>query len=76
MKRRNFKRAKVVRMKEALKRLEAALSKFKEAKEDKKPWVSTRNGKQHQHDGRTYDSECKRMSQEINTLKEKLSATA
>ena len=76
MKRANFKRAKLLRQKGALARLEAAFSKFQAAKEDLKAWISTRNCKPHQHTGRSYDSECKRMLQEISRLKEKISLAA
>ena len=63
----------VVRQRAALQRLEAAYEKFKAAGEDKKPWTSTRNGKEVYHKGRTYAEECKRMSQEISNLKENIS---
>lgn len=76
MKRANFERAVTLRRKGALARLEAALSKFQTAKEDKKAWTSSRNCKPHQHTGRSYDSECKRMLQEISRLKEKMSLAA
>ena len=76
MKRANFERAVVLRRKGALARLEAAYEKFKAAKEDKKAYTSSRNCKPHLHSGRSYDAECKRMSQEIKRLKEKLSIAA
>lgn len=76
MKRANFKRAKLLRQKGALARLETAFSKFQAGKEDKKSWISSRNCKPHQHTGRSYDSECKRMQQEINKLREKISTAA
>ena len=65
----------VVRQKAALKRLEAACEKFKAAGEDKKPWSSTRNSKTILHKGRSYAEECKRMSNEISVLKDKISKT-
>jgi len=63
----------VVRQKAALKRLEAAYTKFKAAGEDKKPWSSTRNGRTIYHKGRSYAEECKRMSYEISALKAHIS---
>ena len=62
----------VVRERAALKRLEAAYEKFKAAGEDKKPWSSTRNGKEIYHRGRTYNEECQRMKQEIENLKKNI----
>lgn len=56
----------------ALKRLEATYEKFKESKEDKKPWITTRNGKEHIHSGKSYAEECKRMSDEISILKSRI----
>ena len=76
MKRANFKRAKLLRQKRALARLEAAFTKFKAAKEDKKSWTSTRNCKPHLHKSRTYAEECKRFSAEIAKLKEKMAVAA
>jgi len=61
-----------LRRKEALKRLEATYESFKEANQDKKSWESTRNGKKHFHPGRSYAEECKRLSDEIDTLKHKI----
>ena len=63
----------VVRQKAALARLEEAYEKFKAAKEDKKPWDSTRNGRVIHHQGRKYADECVRMANEIKILKAKLS---
>ena len=60
------------RRKEALKRLEAAYEKFKEAKKDKEPWTTTRNGFKYEHKGRKYDEECKRMANEIASLKSRI----
>ena len=60
------------RRKSALALLEARYEKFKAAKEDKAPWTSTRNGKPHQHAGRSYDQECQRLSREIEVLKTKI----
>ena len=62
----------MARRKEALKRLEAAYEKFKAANEDKKPWVTTRNGFKHEHKGRKYSEECKRMANEISILKSRI----
>lgn len=59
----------IARRKSALARLEATYEKFKEAKKDKEPWVSTRNGFKHTHSGRSYAAECKRLSEEIANLK-------
>ena len=63
----------VARQKAALVRLEATYEKFKAAKEDKKPWDSTRNGKVIHHQGRKYADECARMATEIKNLKAKIS---
>ena len=63
----------IVRQKSALQRLEAAYEKFKAAGEDKKPWTSTRNGRQIYHRGLSYDKECKRLRDEISILREKVS---
>ena len=63
----------IVRQKAALARLEEAYEKFKAAKEDKKPWESTRNGRKVQHAGRKYADECARMANEIKILKAKIS---
>ena len=63
----------VVRERAALKRLEAAYEKFKAAGEDKKPWSSTRNGRNIYHSGRSYNEECERMKKEISILKDKIS---
>lgn len=63
----------LLRQKAALARLEEAYEKFKAAKEDKKPWDSTRNGKVVHHQGRKYADECKRMADEIKNLKAKIS---
>lgn len=63
----------IVRQKAALARLEEAYEKFKAAKEDKKPWESTRNGRKVQHAGRKYADECTRMANEIKILKAKIS---
>ena len=60
------------RRKEALKRLEAAYEKFKEAKEDKAPWTTTRRGFKYEHKGRKYNDECKRMANEIAVLKSRI----
>ena len=62
----------VVRQKAALARLEATYEKFKAAKEDKKPWDSTRNGRVIHHQGRKYADECKRLADEIKNLKAKI----
>ena len=62
----------VVRQKAALARLEATYEKFKAAKEDKKPWDSTRNGRVIHHQGHTYAEECKRLADEIKRLKAKI----
>ena len=67
-----MKKNKIGRQRAALQRLEAAYEKFKDAKEDKKPWSSTRNGRVIQHAGRKYAEECKRMSEEIKILKDKI----
>ena len=61
------------RRKSALALLEARYEKFKAAKEDKAPWTTTRNGVKHEHAGRTYDQECKRLAGEIEILKAKIS---
>ena len=63
----------VARQKAALVRLEATYEKFKAAKEDKKPWDSTRNGRVIHHQGRKYADECARMVVEIKNLKAKIS---
>lgn len=63
----------VVRQRAALQRLEAAYEKFKAAGEDKKPWTSTRNGREIYHSGRTYNEECQRMKKEIENLKSNIS---
>ena len=63
----------LVRQKAALARLEEAYEKFKAAKEDKKPWDSTRNGRVIHHQGRKYADECARMANEIKILKAKIS---
>ena len=63
----------VVRQKAALARLEEAYEKFKAAKEDKKPWDSTRNGRVIHHQGRKFADECTRMATEIKNLKAKIS---
>ena len=63
----------VARQKSALVRLEATYEKFKAAKEDKKPWDSTRNGRVIHHQGRKYADECARMVTEIKNLKAKIS---
>ena len=60
---------KVVRLKSALERLEAAYASFKAAGEDKKPWESTRNGRKILHRGRSYNEECQRMKKEMESLK-------
>lgn len=62
----------LARRKNALARLEATYEKFKEAKEDKKPWVSTRKGVKHEHSGRSYAAECKRLNEEIAKLKSRI----
>lgn len=62
----------VIREINALKRLEAAYEKFKAAGEDKKPWSSTRNGREIYHRGRTYNEECQRMKKEIENLKKNI----
>ena len=62
----------VARRKEALKRLEAAYETFKEAKQDKAPCVTTRNGFKYEHKGRKYSEECKRMANEIAVLKSRI----
>ena len=62
----------VVRERAALKRLEAAYEKFKAAGEDKKPWSSTRNGREIYHSGKSYNEECQRMKQEIENLKKNI----
>ena len=72
MKRKNFQRAKTFRRQGALARLEVTLKEFQEAKKHKEPWKSTRNGKPHEHSGRYYADECKRITQEINKLRERL----
>ena len=64
---------KVMRQRAALTRLEATYEKFKAAKEDKKPWTSTRNGREIFHKGRSYAEECNRLVHEIELLKSKLS---
>lgn len=63
----------LVRQKAALARLEEAYEKFKAAKEDKKPWDSTRNGRVIHHQGRKFADECARMATEIKNLKAKIS---
>ena len=63
----------LVRQRAALARLEATYEKFKAAKEDKKPWDSTRNGRVIHHQGRKYADECARMATEIKNLKAKIS---
>ena len=63
----------IVRQKAALARLEEAYEKFKAAKEDKKPWESTRNGRKVLHSGKSYADECARMANEIKILKAKIS---
>ena len=63
----------VARQKAALVRLEATYEKFKAAKEDKKPWDSTRNGRVIHHQGRKYADECARMVTEIKNLKARIS---
>lgn len=63
------------RRKSALSLLEAGYKKFKAAGKDKAPWVTTRNGKEHHHRGRSYKEECARFEREIAILKEKLSKT-
>ena len=60
------------RRKAALERLEATYEKFKAAKEDKKLWITTRNGFKYEHQGRSYAAECKRLSDEIVKLKSKI----
>jgi hypothetical protein len=50
--------------------LEVAYEKFKAAGEDKKPWTSA-GGRYHK--GRKFAEECKRMQDEISSLKEKIS---
>ena len=62
----------IARRRSALERLEATYEKFKEAKKDKEPWVSTRNGVKHTHPGRSYAAECKRLSEEIAALKARI----
>lgn len=62
----------LARQKSALALLEAQYEKFRKAGEDKAPWTTTRNGKLHQHKGRSYDSECARFQGEIKHLKEKI----
>ena len=66
---------KVIRQRAALARLEATYQKFKAAKEDKKPWTSTRNGREIFHKGRSYEEECHRLAHEIELVKNKLSHT-
>ena len=63
----------VVRQRAALKRLEATYEKFKVAGEDKKPYTSTRNGRTIYHKGRSFNEECARMKQEIESLKAHIS---
>ncbi len=63
----------LLRQKAALARLEATYEKFKAAKEDKKPWDSTRNGRVIHHQGRKFADECARMATEIKNLKAKIS---
>ena len=63
----------VVRQRAALTRLETAYETFKAAKEDKKPWESTRKGRKIYHQERKYADECKRMANEIKILKAKIS---
>ena len=65
-------RKKVIRQRVALARLEASYAEFRKAKEDKKPWESTRKNRKVFHKGRSYEEECARMSKEIKALKEKL----
>lgn len=62
----------IARRRSALERLEATYEKFKEAKKDKAPWVSTRNGQKIEHKGSTYAQECKRLSDEIAKLKTRI----
>ena len=69
MKTKNGKAQMMSRRKRALSMLEAKYEKFKNAHEDKAPWTSA-NGKQ--HEGATYAEECKRLSKEIQILKQKL----
>ena len=61
------------RRKSALALLEAQYEKFKKAGKDKAPWTTTRNGKPHLHEGRSYKAECTRLQNEIQNLKSKLS---
>lgn len=60
------------RRKNALARIEAAYGNFRAAGKDKEPWVTTRNGKEHVHAGRSYSAECKRFADEIARLKAKI----
>lgn len=63
----------IARQRASLARLEIAYETFKAAKEDKKPWESTRNGRKIYHQGRKYADECKRLADEIKNLKAKIS---
>lgn len=61
----------VARQKSALALLEARYEKFKAAHEDKKPWTTHHNTKE--HPGHSYEDECSRLSNEIAILKAKIS---
>ena len=65
----------ILRRKSALARLEETYEKFKVAKEDKKPWTTTRNGRTINHKGRTCAEERKRLSDEISHLKSLIART-
>ena len=60
------------RQRSALALLEARYEKFKAAKEDKAPWITTRHGRKHEHAGRSYDQECQRLANEIARVKWKI----
>ena len=68
---RSRKGGRIARQKSALALLEARYEKFKAAKEDKKPW--TTHGDTKEHPGRSYEAECARLSNEIAVLKAKIS---
>ena len=56
----------------ALARLEKQYAAFKENKADKQSWETTRRGFPKVHQSRTFADECKRMADEISTLKSRI----